>query len=268
MSYGRFPFRPHAIPNPACPAFGKIVQYGTEGKVTHPADFSLAGERTFVRTCELAWDLARDAATGVLAKHGIRLGSAIGAGTYGKAFEIQGDTEYVVKLTGDATDAMAWSRVAVSGLRSKHLADTPCAFALPVDVPPSWPTPPGRAFFALVQERLRPINPAARAFLNDSRAASALLFLGGVDDRAFDNETEATAEIDSKIKQLAKAGKILPRPKVFEGVRAIQDLVSIGVEPFDIHGGNVMLSRTGIWKLTDLGQSSLHGVVDIPVVRP
>lgn len=222
---------------------------------------------------EQAWEAAERDARSLLAAHGFALGGGIGHGHFAQAFELENEPDYIVKLTGDPTDAAAWARVAKSktAQKAKALAKTPCAFALPT----TYKNQGGQKahMYAIVQERLTPLNQKESWFINRGGVvagrviACAAGYTGMSEELAEyfpdcpdprQNE-QAFAICIQRTFELAVLRDLAWPRKVSQALfETYETLLSIGVIVSDLHAGNMMRDAAGWVKFTDLGLSSVR----------
>jgi len=220
-----------------------------------------------------AYPLARD----ILAKHGYTLGRCIGTGTFAQVFNLEGEPDYVMKLTGDATEAGVWKNIHELKIRSPGLPDVPCAFA--IDTGGYRPI-----LYAIITEKLMPLESRERYWINENNVPDLIQAAGGQTHRMTRGEVSsyypACKPLDGDPfvrcaqEQLVIAARDVGiTPHEIEGlVDAYRKLRAAGIEFADIHGGNVMRDPTlrgkkGALKFVDLGLAEAPPTT-VPVVNP
>ncbi|MDP3774536.1 MAG: hypothetical protein Q8Q85_09745 [Gemmatimonadales bacterium] len=276
-----------ALPNPACPAAQAtltLANAATRDRKTWPELLFYIGAYGLQRV-EDTWKAAAKDARVRLATHGYVMAEKdIGCGHFACAYPLDNDPGYVVKLTGDFTEAAAWQRVHERGRRAPWiagLADTPCVFALGTTYPAEDGSP--RRMFAVVQERLRKLSSREQNFLDDDS------FLYGRVLRCLAGQHVACAKVTAKV-----CGALLNDPPAFEAclegavlraaqkytkgkvtrdhlallVNTLAGLQEIGIGFSDFHGGNVLRRpATGELCIGDLGMARVVDV-RVPLVNP
>jgi len=272
-------------PGSACPVAGGFAtaRGARRDEVPHSA-----GEDFFTTRVKLAaWREAAEQAKGVLAKHDVVLGESIGCGRYACAFEVAGRPDIIAKLTGDPSEAAAWT-LAMDSYGDPNgpswpaaLARTYCVEAMPVRVPrkgytrprphTAWELPPVRRQYAderrlylVVQERLLPLGDKQKRAFNDEgrsiRQAAGVLpdpFRGRVP-----NPDRGLAMLHEYLDKHGLGHE--PFDGIVDLLRDLDD--TAGILFSDVHGGNFLRDEAGTIKLIDLGSSTVPSV-DVPALR-
>lgn len=200
------------------------------------------------------WDDAMSAAQPLLKAYGFTLGEQVGCGDHACAYEVE-DEPYIVKLTSDAMDAAAWTKVIEAVAAGEEwpsgLARTHCAEALP-----------GGKVFLIIQEQLEPMGYDDRELVE--RTADSILegdsdavltdiqkwINLGEDD---DEDTDMDEFWDVRALQVAPL------------VDAVNWLKAHGIEWHDLHENNVLVTSSGDMKIIDLGHSKMR-VAEVPMM--
>jgi hypothetical protein len=186
------------------------------------------------------WKSLVEIARKQLAAGGIMLGPMIGQGESARVWEVENALGWVVKLTGDPSDARAFANVArlraAGRIDTSAIAEVACVYAMPR-------RPRARhGLYAIFMERLAPL--AGDDYHYADRVLSAFAIVSGMDP---------TARPAMLRKALAQAeGAVRRRAGSF--LRSVEALYDAGIEVRDLHGGNVLRRpRERVWKITDLG---------------
>jgi serine/threonine protein phosphatase 1 len=210
-----------------------------------------------------------DLAIQLLSEQVIRLGPVLGCGFYACAYPLLDYPGYVLKVSGDPSDAAAWQNVIQKVKREKvwpaGVAYTPLVFAFPSSTArrPYFPVPaetqtsgswgglevetgeteflhaqapsvqlpaPAGQFFGIVQEELSSLSGNDAEFLT-----------------AFGLRLRVRGDLSDALKGAAMP----PRFKAF--VQSLRWLDKHGILTRDIKGDNAMAGPDGEWKITDLG---------------
>ena len=259
-------FRPHALRNPTCPAT-------TQPRKPVPAGVANAYyiDTHGVKQDTAAWYEAALQARRLLRAVGFTLGGELGHGRYGAAYELENEPGFVCKITGDWTEALAWTRV----LAHKRLASLPalaqvdCVFELPVRVSILH----GRRMFAIVQEKLEPLSLDGQNYFNEygwllrtaaqgTQVEMAREYMLGDtedDDEAFEIAAEPQAGIMERAGNYfvgtgAEWADDFSYHNLANVVKTVIALRLDGIKIIDLHGGNLLYSEKGhAVKITDLG---------------
>jgi hypothetical protein len=206
-----------------------------------------------------------DLALQLLSEQVVRLGPVLGCGFYACAYPLLDYPGYVIKVSGDPSDAAAWQTVIKKAKHEKvwpkGIAHTPIVFAFPsskdrrpyiLGTETSWggladevesveplpsggsdqPTPaPAGQFFGIVQEELSSL-PAADAELL-TEFGLRLRVRGDLSD-----SLKGYPEPTNRFKEFTKALRWLDKHKILTR---------------DIKGDNAMAGPDGEWQITDLG---------------
>lgn len=181
----------------------------------------------------------------------------LNCGTFACAYELLDHPGWVLKITGDVTEAAAWANVLLREARASGLPELAMVFALP-------PIPLGKdgvdcQLYAIVVELLEPlapINPRMPPQFSEQEAATR--FVDPLPSFLRDDASpEVTAHVFERGVERAVDG--LGWDSDFERqARAfaptISTLYGIGVVVEDLGTtGNVMKDRQDRWKIADMG---------------
>lgn len=229
-----------------------------------------------------------DLALQLLSEQVIRLGPVLGCGFYACAYPLLDYPGYVLKISGDPSDAAAWGNVIQKAKREKvwpaGIAHTPLVFAFPSStarrpyfpVPPetnpsgSWggleveageteflrsqapsvqlPAPEGQ-FFGIVQEELSSLPEADSTFL--TTFGLRLRTRGDLSDAVAFGKEEASRDDAYLLTHEPEHFGVAKRFDTF--THALRWLDKRGILTRDIKGDNVMAGPDGEWRITDLG---------------
>lgn len=185
------------------------------------------------------WLRGREVLVRALEHAGVRLQLiSVGCGSFGCVYPVEGRADVVCKVTGDASEAAAALTVLRAGRAIPHLVAYSCVYGVR-----------GAPMWALLMERLQPLNATERRFIAESENefdAAADPAFGGVANQ----EARTTLE--------GRARRMLGDKGVRQSrglVRAVEQLRAIGVQYHDLHRGNVLKDARGTWKIIDLGVS-------------
>lgn len=237
------------------PRDGKTPPKGTEDRFT-------------VRQKLAAWEKAATEAKALIAKYNIHLGAILGCGRYACAWEVQGDTRLVAKLTGDPSDAGAWAALrAYYDDSPAGIAQVYCAERVPVRVAGkrgSFAQAPARGLYFILQERLIPLSRKEGQAL-DHISYDLKVIAGVVTPIASAWGIVSRDEERRRATIVAYLKKQKLSPEAFEplidGLQFLRD--EIGITVTDLHHGNVMKDKDGNYKIIDLGVSSGMNI-DVP----
>lgn len=229
----------------ACVAGGDRIRVSGDGD-------DVVSTSAYLRRAQ--WPRLERAAKSILAKHGYPLGDKhLGCGTYGCVYDLTNDPDKVVKLTTD------WSEAAAAQVVLDHedwtelpaLARIDCVYALT-------PMPDGEPLWAIVQQKLKPLDWRAEDFLGSSAAGSlaAILLTRGW-DRQDPELDEALENLDGWARAMLDSDQLQQYKRVISTIEALHN--EVGVQWGDLHGGNVMQDAEGNWKIIDLGVSKSAG---------
>jgi len=131
------------------------------------------------------------------------------------------------------------------------LARIDCVYALT-------PMPDGEPLWAIVQQKLKPLDWRAEDFLGSSAAGSlaAILLTRGW-DRQDPELDEALENLDGWARAMLDSDQLQQYKRVISTIEALHN--EVGVQWGDLHGGNVMQDAEGNWKIIDLGVSKSAG---------
>jgi hypothetical protein len=189
----------------------------------------------------------------ILAKHGIDAErTPLGKGAMARVYALDGDPDWVVKITSDPTDAalMADAQFAGPFAGTPGIPKVASVFDLgPTPVrPDKFPGP----IFAIVVERL---NPLAQQDKLKVRA------LAKTYQRGWLAEPSSVREM---LKRVAKGS-------VEEAwLRGVLFVYAMGFRPTDLHANNIMQRRDGTYVFSDFGVSGVESRAasrDIPTMR-
>ena len=272
------------------PAEGYVTARGA----TREENPGRESEDTFTTRVKLAaWREAAEQGKAILQKHGVVLGEALGCGRYACAFTVEGKPHLVAKLTGDPSEAAAWTLAMdtygdADGTEwPATLARTYCIEALPVRVPRKRPGvqrqprrydpyaapvhkgplryDDARRLYLVLQERLHPLAPKQKRALNDE-SYNVRLAAGVI--RPQHGWPGPKPEVGlTHLHEYLDKRKIDRKP--FDAlVDLIRDLdETAGILFSDVHGGNFLRDEAGTIKLIDLGASTVPSV-DVPELAP
>lgn len=196
------------------------------------------------------WAKASQEAQRILAAHGLRLGAQIACGSFGCAHLLQEDPAQVVKITGDPSEAAAAAHLVEAFTEGEFawedtaIGQISCVYALSET-----------QTFAILQERLHPLPPEAQRWIKDHRRD-----LLRVTERPF-AQGDLLRQAQSV---LGPAGSA----QVDRLIRALALLRQLRIVWTDLHGGNVLQDDHGLWKIVDLGDSSVLDEDGWPVQQP
>ena len=188
---------------------------------------------------------------------------ALGCGFYGCAFALPDSPEWVIKVTGDPTEAAAWKVVLDARAAGQPIAGVARAlavFAFPLELPQPWgatKAAPRERVYGVVVERLNPLPADVRSVLDDYRYS--LQAVKEPNPTLIENASRAFVEYGGR-----DAGGF--RHQFGRLVGTLVELRRLGVDVQDVKGENVMqTSSNGDWRMTDLGIAHAPEVV-IPEV--
>ena len=251
-----------ARPNPACPPTVKGSRDWPDG-VSVGKVMSLGVVNDTVEHNTLTEEARQK-----LAKHGFVLGKRLGMGKFADVYGFEGEPGYILKLTGDYTEALAWTTVLSSSRLAAlpNLAHTDCVFEVAGNY---------KTLFCIVQEKLAPLSDKMRRFFRGSSRLVETYAVGnalGTPDlleaalRQFGYPTDGKTEA-----QLCKmAGEMfvdrgeedsgLSRRKLRTFLETLKTLAQHGVSTSDLHGDNIMYDAANdLVKVTDLGLARVKG---------
>ena len=224
-----------------------------------------------------AWARAYPAAKDILAKHGYKIGRCIGTGEFAQVFLLDGEPDYILKITGDATEPGVWKNIHDLDIRSPGLPDVPCAFAL--DTGGYRPI-----LFAIISQKLVPLESRERNWLNEKNVPDLVQAAGGVTHRMtrgevgsyypackpLDGDPFVKCAYEHLVRSAQDVG--ITKAEIDGLVDAYSKLLRAGIEFHDVHGGNVMRDpelrgKRGALKFTDLGLAEANPTT-IPLVNP
>jgi hypothetical protein len=237
-------------PNYCPPSNGTIL---VAGEGLSGSDDMVSGRMD--RSHRAVWDSAAKVAKKMLAQHGIQLGEELGCGKFGCAFDAV-DKPYIIKLTGDGSEAAAWQQVinAVGdGTWPEGLAVTYCTEMVPDE------HLFGRMFI-IMQEELEPIYEDVEVLINDILIGQAIVEgnaellrsaikagrYGELDDDIDPDDADAVSDAEDGIYNM-----LLPL------IEATNFLYEHGIEWGDLHTGNIMQTHSGDLRIVDVGNSSV-----------
>lgn len=244
----------------------RLHAVGTARAAGLPARFIVGAPRHIVLESHTkTWRKAAEAAVALLRARGIVLDELLGCGNYACAWSVEGYPAKVVKLTGDSSEAAAWTAVAAArarGIRLPALARTLGVWAMPHLVRIRG-TPTHRRLWLVVQERLDKLPPAVVRYLN--RVQYDIDGAAGIQPQWVTPErreqlreavlTEARARFGTSGHRNARAL-----------ITVMERLDGLGLHLVDVHGGNVMADRrTGAWRVMDLGWARVASA-DVPLL--
>lgn len=197
---------------------------------------------------------------------------ALGCGQHACAFALPEFPQWVVKITGDPTEAAAWTIVLAERAKGnpvEGVARALAVFAFPMELPPYWAgdasvAAPAR-MYGVVVEKLVPLDKPPADTLEQYKG---VLRIGSTPSEQFLGTIgRAYGEYGGKDVEGFKR-------RYLALVRTLARLRKIGVDVQDIKGDNVMMTLgstpgvgdvAGEWRITDLGIASAPEVV-IPEV--
>lgn len=214
------------------------------------------------------FDRVRDQAVVALAQQGVFLkelkaGSGvakpIGSGRYAEVFALREDPDYVVKISGDKSEAVAWARIleAVEDGETSwsclpSLARVKCVYV----VRPRRAT--DKDLYVIIVERCSRTSKAERDLIE---CVDRLVLLGPGEEPSC-VQAPYLAKEDAIKRALARRSIKNSVKKAENFIETLQNLAKIGVFVYDIHGENVMIGGDDEWKITDVGVAE----VDAPVL--
>ena len=249
---------------PACPAVKKSIP-------------SVMDTMLNVEMRDYPWSRAYPLAKDVLARYGYKLGRCIGTGTFAQVFALDGEPDYVMKLTGDATEAGVWRNIHERKVRSPGLPDVPCAFA--IDTGGYRPV-----LYAIITQRLDPLPNRERNWLNENNVPDLVQAAGGQTHKMTRGEVGSyytackpldgapfiKCAYDTLVRSAQDVG--IGRAEIDGLVDAYSKLRKAGIDFHDVHGGNVMRDpafhgKKGALKFVDLGLAESPPTT-VPLVNP
>ncbi len=188
-----------------------------------------------------------------LERHGIRVGTELGRGSNGIAFDI-GDSR-VLKVTADPSEAK--SSFKIEGRANRHIARIHQVFKFP-----------GTEIYGIVQERLQPLDDMEKVDVDWSMHVIDRIL--GKDLGVFWRGWEAVKDEVSKRpddrfddEERADAFRTLERYQLPE---MMDEVMRRGIGFHDYHSGNIM-KRGSDYVIADLGVSKAHDALDPPVLE-
>lgn len=188
---------------------------------------------------------AQDEAIWRLGEVGVHLIEAsLGCGFYACAYALRDAPDWVIKLTGDPTEAAAWQNVLALG-HLPGLARTRLVFAFPPSA-----FAPDRRLFGIVQERLRPLPPGEHALVYEFGQTGSIV-------EAADVPANEPMLLDAARTYWRENGYHVPvgAHHLADFLANLRRLAKRGIRTEDIHGDNVMSCTDGAWCIVDLGSS-------------
>ena len=220
----------------------------------------------------------------LLAEKGYVLGHPIGEGTYAQVFEVEGRPDLVVKVTADANEAVAVTKVVQAGYDGlPALARFFCGYVLPAipvvldevsnAVRRTYGNDPRVPLYVLVVERLLPLRGRGMGIVQGALSTHGLGFAAWVyrktlgpkghhvdrQQRLLINAYGALSPEDAwhdAKRHYAQLSNALPPGQDDRLEQTIAELARRGVLWSDLHGGNVMQDADGNLKIVDLGVAS------------
>jgi hypothetical protein len=193
-------------------------------------------------------------AISILEKEGMSVGrKALGRGAMARVYPLEGDPDWVVKITSDPTDAALMAEAQFAG----PLRDTPGIpkVASVFDLGPSPVRPdkfPGHVY-AIVIERMKPLSRY------DTLAVRALA-------TKYERGWLADPATDATRREVA-----FPTSVEEAWLRGVAFVYAAGFRPTDLHAANIMQRQDGSYAFSDFGVSGVEGRTasrDIPSLAP
>ncbi len=206
-------------------------------------------------------------AVGMLMQHGVHLGRVIAKGRYAEVSEIDGDPGVVVKISGDVTEASAWTYILEMVQRGElSWDDVPalprvrCAYQVPAR------TKSERPLYVIFVERCHPLSRSEKRMVE---ALDTIMLEGRVGLRP---GIRAPYTVERQVKDLARRYPSISRAPehAVRMIETLQALAGHSLFIYDIHAENVMKStkgESGQWKITDLGMTETCCPVSIPILE-
>lgn len=213
----------------------------------------------------------RDRAIDALERHGIYLKmmanntapALLGSGRYAEVYSVRDDDQWVIKITGDVTEAVAWARVAqatregeVDSRDLPALAEVKCVYLVPAS------RREDKDLYVVVMRRYKGLSRPDKSLIEK---IDKEILLGGEDDPCLQAPYLALSRAIKLAKQRTAVSQAEKQATAF--IETLQNLAKIGIFIYDIHGDNAMRASDGQWKLTDIGVSEVAYPVSIPVLR-
>jgi hypothetical protein len=213
----------------------------------------------------------RDRAISALERHGVHLKrmanntapALLGGGRYAEVYSVRDDDQWVIKITGDVTEAVAWARVAqttregeVDGRDLPTLAEVKCVYLVPAN------RREDRDLYVIVMRRYKGLSRPDKSLIEK---IDKEVLLGDKDGPCLQAPYLALSRAAKLAKQRTAVSQAEKQAMAF--IETLQNLAKIGVFIYDIHGDNAMRDGDGQWKLTDIGVSEVAYPVSIPVLR-
>lgn len=188
----------------------------------------------------------------------------IGSGRYAEVYGIKGK-EWVVKITGDKTEAAAWGRVAqavkdgeVDARDLEALGEVKCVYVIPAK------RSGDRDLYAIIMKRYVGLSRPEKSLIEQIDRAILL----GVPELGIGPCMQAPYLVQDEALRLAKRRSAIkdPERQARALIETFQNLAKIGVFIYDIHGENAMKDENGQWRITDIGVSEMGYPVSLPVL--
>ena len=253
--------------NPACPPTTRSTREWPNGTPFVSALRSVGVQETGTRTHAALVERTAEK----LARRGFVLGKQIGSGSFAEVFDLEGESGYILKLTGDYTEALAWAAILASPelARLPALAHTDCVFECVEGV----------SFFGIIQEKLAPIEDKANSMLTATSWLGWTAATGEGIERAGGNMRRAgwdtAGKTQAQLRKMAgefflyigeKTSPLNPR-NLQAFLDTVYGLAQHGITTPDLHGDNVMYdAESDLIKITDLGLSTVRGGT-LPLLR-
>lgn len=243
----------------------------------------------------MVWQIGTEMVREQLAANGYDLPEKpLGNGRYGAAYAIKNRPGWVVKITGDFTEAASWTRVMEKGNPRKlpSLAAVECVVGVSL-APLGHEQFRNKTMFAIVQERLTHVSDPIMAFL--THCPDVLLCAAGMTNRCLDaveavsgwaGEEDNEDAIDEANNLSAKERPVwmanwyvqagsdyasgeVPESAFVDLIRTVRSLKEdLAISVVDLHGENLMYRKKDRRiVITDLGLASVPKTT-VPIVNP
>ena len=214
----------------------------------------------------------RDLGIELLAKNGIEIETRsrskepllVGSGRYAEVYGIKGE-DWVVKITGDKTEAVAWARVAqatregeVDAMDMKALGEVKCVYLIPAK------RSEDRDLYAIIMKRYTGLSRPEKSLVEQIDR----LILVGDATAGIEPCMQAPYLAQSEALRLAKKRTSIKsaEDQARSLIETFQNLAKIGVFIYDIHGDNAMKGEDGQWRITDIGVAEVAYPISLPVL--
>ena len=218
----------------------------------------------FQRVRDLALEALTKNGNEIITKSGSNEPLLVGSGRYAEVYGVKGK-EWVVKITGDKTEAAAWGRVAqatrdgeVDARDLEALGEVKCVYIIPAK------RSGDRDLYAIIMKRYIGLSRPEKSLIEQIDQVillgSPTLGIGPCMQAPYLAQDEALrlAKKRSAVKESERQARAL--------IETFQNLAKIGIFVYDIHGENAMKDTSGQWKITDIGVSEMGYPISLPVL--